>query len=131
MGERERIRKAIEGPVEYAEKLLAELQDADPDIRLAALINGWGRGLAAGLEELALAVEDLRTRPEREPSPVPGQAELRAPEPEGDHSEPPDLENASEGELRREAERSRDEIAAQREQGEEARRELDEGASSS
>ena len=60
MAERERVQKAIEAPVEEAAKLLAEASEADAETRLAMRIDGWGRGLAAGLEELAIAVEELR-----------------------------------------------------------------------
>ena len=60
MPERERVTKAIEAPVAEAAKLLAEASEADVETRLAMRIDGWGRGLAAGLEELAIAVEELR-----------------------------------------------------------------------
>ena len=60
MAERERVQKAIEAPVDEAAKLLAESPAADLETRLAMRIDGWGRGLAAGLEELAIAVEELR-----------------------------------------------------------------------
>jgi hypothetical protein len=59
MPNRERVARAIEGPVEEAAKLLAELTDTDAHTRLTIAIDGWGRGLAAGLEELAVAVDEL------------------------------------------------------------------------
>ena len=60
MAERERVKRAIEAPVADAAKLLEESRAADAETRLAMLIDGWGRGLAAGLEELAIAMTDLR-----------------------------------------------------------------------
>lgn len=59
MAERERVKRAIEAPVADAAKLLEESRAADAETRLAMLIDGWGRGLAAGLEELAIAMTDL------------------------------------------------------------------------
>src|SRR4051795_3576218 len=99
-GLRERIRKAIEAPVRDAEKLLNELSDADGDTRLSILISGWSRGLAAALEELAIAVDELRqpaTRATAETSPPPetepkeGVSEKAATEEQGAHA---DLEEA-------------------------------------
>jgi len=60
VSERERVRRAIEAPVSEAVSLLDQSHGADIETRLMMLINGWGRGLAAGLEELALGIEDLR-----------------------------------------------------------------------
>jgi len=60
MAERERVKKAIEAPVDEAVKLLSESSAADVETRLALRIDGWGRGLAAGLEELAIAIGELR-----------------------------------------------------------------------
>ena len=59
MVERDRVQKAIEGPVAEAVKLLDGARGADAETRLTMLINGWGRGMAAGLEELAIAIESL------------------------------------------------------------------------
>ena len=86
---RERIHKALEAPVDEAEKLLGELTDADTGTKLSILISGWGRGLAAALEELAIAVDELRqaavppatesappTAPEAEPLPEPTDEEF-------------------------------------------------------
>ena len=69
MAERERVQKAIEAPVEEASKLLAESSESDVETRLAMRIDGWGRGLAAGLEELAIAVAELRRHYDRSAGP--------------------------------------------------------------
>jgi hypothetical protein len=69
MSERERVQRAVEGPVAEAMKLLDEARGADTETRLMILINGWGRGLSAGLEELALAIEGLRRAEAPEPMP--------------------------------------------------------------
>src|ERR671937_1148991 len=61
-GLRERIRRAIEAPVDESQKLLSELKDASPETQLSLLISGWARGLAAGMEELAIAVDELLER---------------------------------------------------------------------
>jgi hypothetical protein len=50
MPERERVQQAVEGSVAEAMKLLDEARGADTETRLMILINGWGRGLSAGLE---------------------------------------------------------------------------------
>jgi hypothetical protein len=69
MADRERIREAIEGPVNEATKLLANSSSADLETRLTMLIDGWGRGLAAGLEELALSLTEIgRTEKDDSPS---------------------------------------------------------------
>src|SRR5436189_5864854 len=76
MGVRERVRDAIQTPVDAAEEELRELQDADVETRLTVLIDGWARGLAAALEELAIAVDELERRraktsaPERSEAPA-------------------------------------------------------------
>ena len=110
MPERERVRKAIEAPVAEAAKLLEESSGADVETRLAMLVDGWGRGLAAGLEELAIAVGELRRAtapeepsapPEVNPTPVAEDGAAAAP----DRPEP---EARDEEELRAEAARSRE-----------------------
>jgi hypothetical protein len=58
MSLRDRVHKAIEGPVGQADKLLAEFEGADA-AKLEIVIGGWGRGIAAALEELAIAIDDL------------------------------------------------------------------------
>jgi hypothetical protein len=62
MSLRDRMHAAIEGPVGQADRLLAELNGADPATRLEILIGGWCRGISAALEELAVALEDLDAR---------------------------------------------------------------------
>lgn len=122
MFERERVRKAVERPVADAVKLLDEAQTADTETRLMMLINGWGRGLAAGLEELALAVDELRRPGSTELSPnaadedvtleprdVPSAAEPNA------SAEPVD-EEIDEEQLRARAAESRAATAALREE---------------
>src|SRR5438132_1376931 len=52
-GVRERVQRALAGPVAESEKLLADLGDADAETRLSILTSGWFRGLAAALGELA------------------------------------------------------------------------------
>lgn len=60
MTDRERVRAAIDAPVDAASKRRDETPETNIEARLLAVIDGWGRGLAAGLEELAVAVEELR-----------------------------------------------------------------------
>jgi hypothetical protein len=57
---REAVHDAIQGPVEQATKLAADVPEDDPHTRLTILIDGWGRGLAAGLEELAATLDEVR-----------------------------------------------------------------------
>jgi hypothetical protein len=128
MGQRERVRQAIEAPVSEADKLLEELESADTETRLSILISGWGRGLAAGLEELALAVDDLHQQPRAAPIPTPTTptpSRASRPSPTEDRSAQSDLGDASEEQLADEARRSRDATAEMRKETEEARRELE------
>jgi hypothetical protein len=128
MGARERVRDAIQSSVDAAERELRELHGADAETRLTVLIDGWARGLGAALEELAIAVDELeRSRPMAATL-----AEQQAPpmveEPVGEAEEQPeeiDLSGASEERLVDEARRSRAATADLREEGEEARRDLD------
>ena len=60
MAERERVRLAIDEPVEAAGKLRQGMPEGALEARLVAVIDGWGRGLAGGLEELAVAIGDVR-----------------------------------------------------------------------
>jgi hypothetical protein len=119
MAERERVKKAIEAPVDEATKLLGESRDADVETRLAMRIDGWGRGLAAGLEELAIAIGELRRSAAPADStpaqPVAGPTAV-VEEPGARTSD--DLEPRGEDELRAEAERSREATATLREEGE-------------
>jgi hypothetical protein len=127
MGVRERVREAIQAPVEAAAEELRELQDADVETRLTLLIDGWARGLAAALEELAVAIDDLERR-----RPVPSAGEQPAvpavEEPArdvGDRPEELDLEGAGEDRLIDEARHSRAATAELRKEGDEARRRLE------
>jgi hypothetical protein len=127
MGVRERVRDAIQTPVDAAEEELRELQDADVETRLTVLIDGWARGLAAALEELAIAVDELERRRAKtsatERSEAPAADEPRS-EPD-DTPEERDLRGATEDRLADEARRSRAATAELREEGEEARRRLE------
>jgi hypothetical protein len=119
MAERERVRSAIEAPVDAAAKLLDESAHADVETRLAMLIDGWGRGLAAGLEELAIAVAELRRAPSVDDVRTQPPATHHAPEAETSNEEAIDNDDhvvRSEDELRAEAARSREATAALREE---------------
>jgi hypothetical protein len=127
MGARERVRDAIQGSVDDAQRNLRDLQDADSETRLTVLIDGWARGLAAALEELAIAVDELeRRRTEAsafEPEAVSALEEpTSAPE---DRPEELDLSGADEDRLAEEARRSRAATAELQDETEEARRELE------
>jgi hypothetical protein len=127
-GLRERIRLAIEAPVGEAEKLLHDLKDADGETRLSILISGWSRGLAAALEELAIAVDELRQPDARAttetlpPEAEEGVSEQAATEEQAAHAE---LEEAGDERLLDEARRSREQTAELQKQTEQARRELE------
>jgi hypothetical protein len=127
VGARERVRDAIQASVDAAEQELRELQDADTETRLTVLIDGWARGLAAALEELAITFDELErheattTAPEEDTGPV-----VDAPSGEPDERpEDLDLAGADEDRLAEEARRSRAATAELQEEGEEARRELE------
>ena len=129
MGQRERVPQAIEAPVSEANKLLEDLKNADSETRTSILISGWGRGLAAGLEELAIAVDELQrqnadtTSVPTAATPTPG-ADAQQAASEGQSAEV-DLEGASDAQLADEAKRLREETAELREETEEARREFE------
>jgi hypothetical protein len=119
MADRERVTRAIEAPVADAAKLLAESAGADLETRLAMRIDGWGRGLAAGLEELAIAVTEAR----RSAAPVEPNAPPTTPRPATVATDEHDIEHdehdtRSEDDLRAEAARSREATAALREESE-------------
>jgi hypothetical protein len=129
MGLRERIREAIEGPVRESERLLAELENANTETKLSILLSGWGRGLAAGLEELAIALDD---RQQQRPGTTPVSAPRTATPERGTHKAPAgeeaavaDLSDASEEQLREEAKRSRAVTAEVEKETEAVRRELE------
>ena len=128
---RKRVRDAIEGPVSESEKLLNDLTTATADTRLAIQISGWGRGLAAALEEIAIAVDELRSKsPPRDDEQPEAQQETveefdseqgrTKHEPQGD-----DLSEASEEQLLNAARTSREETAKLHDNAEAARREPD------
>lgn len=130
-GLRERIHDALAEPVEDAEKLLSELTDADSETKLSILISGWGRGFAAALEELAIAVDDLRAHVSQEPErarATPAE-ERPPPQPKGDEqteqSERSDTADLGEGRLLDEAKKSREATAELRREAERARREVE------
>jgi hypothetical protein len=112
---RERIHKALEAHVDEAEKLLGELPDADSETKLSILISGWGRGLAAALEELAIAVDELRQ------AAVPPIPEPVAPPP----AQPEPLPEPTEEEFLDDAAKSREATAKLRQESEQARQELE------
>jgi hypothetical protein len=86
MAERARVQQAIEGSVAEAMNLLDEARGADTETRLIILINGWGRGLSAGLDELALAIEGIRRAGAPEPMPHRARDERQAEQPEASES---------------------------------------------
>jgi hypothetical protein len=124
MGLRERVQQAIAGPVGESERLLNDLPTADAETKLSILVSGWGRGLSAALEELAIAIDDLqgqRTTETPAATPPSGQAEETSSEP----AERTDLTNADEAQLIDEARKSREETADAREKAKQARRRLE------
>ena len=124
MGLRERVEQAIAGPVGESERLLNDLPTADAETKLSILVSGWGRGLSAALEELAIAIDDLqgqRTTETPAATPPSAQAEETSSEP----AERTDLTNADEAQLIDEARKSREETADAREKAKQARRRLE------
>jgi hypothetical protein len=82
VGLRERVRMAIDGPVGEAQKLLDGAPGADEHARLSMLVNGWFRGIAGALEEIALEVDALRAeRFEHVPAPASPQHNEELPAP--------------------------------------------------
>jgi hypothetical protein len=57
-----RVHTALETPVTAADKLVGELSDEEAHKRLAIQLDGWGRGIAGALEEIALELDALRER---------------------------------------------------------------------
>lgn len=124
---RARVHRAIAHPVAEAEKLLAELDDASIETTMPILLSGWGRGLAAGLEELARAIDQLGRPPAAPataaPPPQPrGHDEPLQPARHGDRRE---LSGAGERELEEAALRSREETAEAARHTDDARREME------
>jgi hypothetical protein len=128
---RDRVRGAIEAPVSESERLLNDLPSATTETRLSIQISGWGRGLAAALEEIAIAVDELQSqagRQGRQPRPQQRIAQAADSEQEETEQEPPrrdDLSEASEEQVLEAARRSREETVKLREDAEAIRRELD------
>jgi hypothetical protein len=124
MGLRERVQQAIAGPVGESERLLNDLPTADAETKLSILVSGWGRGLSAALEELAIAIDDLqgqRTTETPAVTPPSRQAEETSSEP----AERTDLTDADEARLIDEARKSREETADASEKAKQARRRLE------
>jgi hypothetical protein len=128
-GLRERIRQAVAGPVGEAEKLLNDLGSVNSETRLSILISGWGRGLSAALEELAMAVDELRQQGvPAAPEPASTTATAEPPSRESTAEEqatPDDTTDATEGQLLEEAKKSREQTAELAQETEEARRVLE------
>jgi hypothetical protein len=127
-GTRDRVHAAIQDAVDAAEQELEELRDGETESKLSILISGWGRGLAAALEELAVAVDELELQTSQavaQAADEPTTEAVSLPH-EGSSAavDQADLEDADEGQLIEEARRSRAATAELREKGEEARREL-------
>jgi hypothetical protein len=108
-----RVHEAVEAAVRDAADL-AERSNADAETRLRMVVDGWGRGLAAALEELAVSLDELwrlmaPSDPEPEQAPAPPQAPSRA-GPAAESSPPVTDEN--EEQLRARAAASRAETKA-------------------
>jgi hypothetical protein len=108
-----RVHEAVEAAVRDAADL-AERSNADAETRLRMVVDGWGRGLAAALEELAVSLDELwrlmaPSGPEPEQAPAPPRAPSQA-EPAAESSPPVTDEN--EEQLRARAAASRAETKA-------------------
>jgi hypothetical protein len=90
MGALTRVQRAIEAPTAEAQRLLAEAPNADDNERLTIFMNGWFKGLAAALEELALELDAMRDQTDPAPEEAPP---VRAQANSGDEGHEPD-ENA-------------------------------------
>ena len=123
MHARQRVHEAVEAAVREAAEL-AEQSSAGGEDRLQILVDGWGRALAAALEELAVSLDELQrlVRPsELEPDqpPVPPRPAAPAEEVEGSPPPVPDTgedEGENEEQLRARAAASRAETKALREE---------------
>lgn len=129
MGLRERVQHAIEGPVGESHKLLDDAPNADVETKVSILVNGWFRGISAALEELAIAIDDLRERPSVS-APDSGARnrveEPKPPEPTGkDNSDQIDLAELGDERLIDEARKSSEETAELRKEAEQVRRDLE------
>jgi hypothetical protein len=124
MGLRERVQQAIAGPVGESERLLNDLTTADAETKLSILVSGWGRGLSAALEELAIAIDDLQGQRIIE-TPAAAPPSRQAEETSSEPAERTDLTNADEAQMIDEARKSREESADAREEAKQARRRLE------
>jgi methyl-accepting chemotaxis protein len=129
-GVRERVQQAIAGPIAESEKLLADLQDGDAETRLSILLSGWFRGVAAALEELAIAVDDLlaqsrETTVQRAPAEQNEEPLPSSPSATAEHAERIDLTDAGVERLSEEAKKSREETTELRKESERERRRLE------
>jgi hypothetical protein len=124
MGLRERVQQAIAGPVGESERLLNDLPTADAETKLSILVSGWGRGLSAALEELAIAIDDLQGQRTTK-TPAANAPSRQAEETSSEPAERTDLTNADEAQLIDEARKSREETADAREKAKQARRRLE------
>jgi hypothetical protein len=124
MAVRDRVQKAVEGPTLEAARLLNELQHGSTEERLTILIDGWCRGLAGALEELAISIDDLERSRDEPTETVRAAVQLGA---DADHEptideaareepEPP----ADEQQLAERAQQSRDATAALKQESSEA-----------
>jgi hypothetical protein len=121
MGLRERIHTAIQGPVDEATKLIDTSEELDEHTRITLLLNGWFRGVSAGLEELATAIEELQRSDQDALAPEPESSETAVPaQRNGEPAEERDrsLEDSSEAQLLEEARASRQETEALRREAE-------------
>jgi hypothetical protein len=127
VGTRERVRAAITAPTDEAARVLEQLRSASEVERLTIVIDGWCRGLAAGIEELAVSLDELQRR-QRERAREADTATTEQPDatpPAEDASaeregEPLDRDS-TEGELAKHAKQSRAKTAALREESAAAR----------
>jgi len=88
MSLRERVQRAIASPVDDAERLLAQTPHAGDHERLTILIEGWFRGLAGALEELAIEVDELRRERFERDEPASPEPHSGAPPPAGEPAGP-------------------------------------------
>jgi hypothetical protein len=128
VGTRERVRAAIDAPTAEAARLIGESPSAGDAQRLTVLIDGWCRGLAAAIEELAVSIDALdrgrytaageptRVSAEQPEAAAPGQP-VRVEE----RTEPADEPAASESELAERVKAARAETAALRAESEATR----------
>jgi hypothetical protein len=117
MHARQRVHEAIEASVREAADL-AERSGAEGEDRLQFLVDGWGRGLASALEELAVTLDELQrlvrsSEPEPAQPPTPPRPASRA---EPVESSPPPGADEDEEQLRARAAASRAETEALREE---------------